>query len=112
MKFQYVTIAVSSLEKSRQFYSDVLGFGETLVNENWIGYKLEHSAGFGILEDKALTARTSSDIINFEAFWLRIKDKAQVENPPETMPWGTRKFILRDPDGMQIAFIDPEVGNR
>lgn len=89
MKFQYVTIAVSNLERSRDFYSKALGFAEAHVSENWIGYKLEHHAGFGILEDRALAPRTSSDIINFviddfESFWLRIKDQVKVETPPET----------------------------
>lgn len=86
MRFQYVTISVSNLERSRKFYSEALGFGETLGYENWIGYKLEHNAGFGILEDPGLSPRTSSDIINFviddfEIFWLRIKGSGSGGNP-------------------------------
>ncbi len=117
MKFQYVTIAVSNLEKSRHFYSSILGFNESHVSENWIGYQLEHHAGFGIIEDMALAPRTSVDIINFtisdfETRWLKIKDQVHVENPPETMPWGTHKFVIRDPDNMRIAFIDSEERTR
>ena len=113
MRFQYVTIAVSNLEKSREFYSEFLGFSETQFYEGWIGYGLEHNAGFGIIEDKNLTRRAPSDIINFviddfQEFWQRVSNEVLVESPPKTMPWGTKKFIVVDPDGMKIAFIEKE----
>lgn len=113
MKFQYVTIAVSDLARSKEFYSELLGFEETLSYERWIGYGLEHDAGFGIIEDTNLQYRASSDIINLsidnlDEFWEKVRDRVPLETPLQTTPWGTRKFIVLDPDGMKIAFVQGE----
>ena len=116
MKFQYVTISVSDLKRSRDFYTHLLGFKETNHYEDWIGYEHEDkTSGFGIIEDKGLEKRSSLDIINFiaddfESLWKEIKDKVEIEIPPQQMPWGTRKFIILDPDKMRIAFIERNKG--
>lgn len=113
MKFQYVTIAVSDLERSREFYSKLIGLEETHSYERWIGYGLEHDAGFGIIEDTDLQYRTSSDIVNLsiddlDGFWQEVCDRVPIDTPLQTMPWGTRKFTVLDPDGMKIAFVQDE----
>jgi uncharacterized glyoxalase superfamily protein PhnB len=41
---------------------------------------------------------------NIEAFWLQIKDKVEVVNPLEKTPWGTYRFVIKDPDGHLLAF--------
>ena len=115
MKFQYVTISVSDLQRSRAFYSETLGFRESIQYEQWIGYGLENDAGFGIIEDPNLGNRSSLDIINFivndlESLWCKVRNKATIDTPPQIMPWGTKKFVVLDPDGMKIAFIEDKRG--
>jgi len=90
-----------------------LGFKETRFYEGWIGYSLENKSGFGIIEDTSLARSSSSDIANLvvenvDVLWHRVKNKVEVEHAPVRMPWGTRKFIVLDPDGMRIAFIENE----
>ena len=111
MRFQYVTISVSDLERSRVFYSETLGFSESIRYDRWIGYGLENDAGFGIIEDPNIEGRQSLDIINLaiddlDAFWNRIHDKVPIDTTLKVMPWGTRKFVVLDPDGMKIAFVE------
>ena len=111
MHLQYVTIAVSDLERSRTFYEDVLGFTPFGSYERWQSYQIEGRAGFGINEDRDLRRVPCQDIINFvvpdiDSLWEKIRDKARVESPPQVMPWGTRKFVVFDPDGMRLGFVD------
>ena len=50
-----------------------------------------------------------SDIVNFdvqeiESLWNRIRDKVEVEAELGETPWGSYKFIIRDPDGCRLGF--------
>lgn len=111
MKFQVVTIAVSNLERSRAFYEDLLGFKPSASYERWQCYEIEGGSGFGISEDPNLHRVPCHDIFNFthpdiDALWKKVRDHVGVESPPQVMPWGTRKFVILDPDGMRLAFVD------
>jgi len=111
MKFQVVTIAVSDLARSKVFYEDVLGFEPNGTYERWQSYKIEGDGGFGINEDLNLQRVPCLDIINFslpdiDVLWEKVRDHVGVESPPQVMPWGTRKFIILDPDGMRLAFVE------
>ena len=111
MKFQYVTIAVSDLARSKLFYEDVLRFEPNGTYERWQSYKIEGDGGFGIGEDPNLQRVPCLDIINFslpdiDALWAQVRDHVRVESPPQVMPWATRKFVIIDPDGMRLAFVE------
>jgi len=108
---QAVTVAVTNLARSKAFYEDVLGLEPDSYYEptRWQSYASEGRAYFCITEETGLTRPVSKDIINFDVddldgLWARVKDACHVEMPLQTMPWGTRKFVLRDPDGLQLAF--------
>ena len=78
MDFQVVTISVSDLTVSKQFYEGILGFKPGVLYEQWQGYKLETTGGFGIIEEPGLNRNPSKDIINFElddveSFWNHVK---------------------------------------
>ncbi len=111
MRFQVVTIAVSDLARSRKFYEDVLGFKPSASYERWQCYEIEGAGGFGISEDVNLQRVPCPDIINFslpdiDALWKKVREHVRVESPPQVMPWGTRKFVILDPDGMRLAFVE------
>ena len=111
MKMQFVTIAVSDLAKSRRFYEDMLGFEPETAYERWQSYGIDGNGGFGIIEDSRTHRVQCLDIVNFElsdidSLWARINGSVQVESPPQVMPWGTRKFVILDPDGMRLGFCE------
>ena len=111
MEFQYVTIGVSDLARSRRFYEDILGFKPDMNCENWQSYAIEGDAGFAITEEPELRRVPCSDVINFslpeiDSLWERVRDRVRVESAPQVMPWGTRKFIILDPDGMRLGFVE------
>lgn len=111
MEFQYVTIAVSDMELSRAFYADVLGFKPNGAYQRWQSYEIEGNAGFGINEDPDLQRVPCSDIINFslgeiDSLREKVRRHVRVEAPPQVMPWGTRKFVILDPDGMRLGFVE------
>jgi len=104
MELQVVTIAVRSLEKSKKFYEDILGFEPDMYYEptRWQSYQLNGNGGFGITETPNLVRTTTADIINFK---VRVKDQVDVEAELATTPWGTYKFVIRDPDGFRLGFV-------
>ena len=110
MDFQVVTISVSDLSVSKQFYEGVLGFEPGVYYEKWQEYKLESIGGFGIIEERNLARNPSKDIINFkvsnvELLWSQVRDRVKVESELQKMPWGTYKFVIIDPDGFRLGFV-------
>jgi catechol 2,3-dioxygenase-like lactoylglutathione lyase family enzyme len=108
---QAVTITVSSLERSRHFYEDILGFEPDTYYEptRWQCYKSEGRAYLGITEDADYQRPDSQDIINFdvedlEQLWQDIEGKCIIETPLGKTPWGSYKFVIRDPDGYKLGF--------
>ncbi len=112
MKLQVVTISVSSLEKARRFYVNVLGFEPDIYYEptRWQSFKCEGNGGFGIVEVPGLVRNKSYDIINFTvndvvSLWQKVREVVSVETPLGVTPYGTHKFVIRDPDGFRLGFV-------
>ena len=113
MEFQYVTIAVSNLDDSRTFYEGLLGFTPSVSYGRWQGYTLGSGSGFGINEEPGLQREKCTDTINFavadvDGLWKRVRELTRVETALELMPWGTRKFVILDPDGMRLGFVEKQ----
>ena len=112
MQLQVVTLSVKSLEISRSFYEEILGFEPDIYYEptRWQSYKLDGNSGFGIAETPDLVRSRNSDIINFfvddvKAMWYRVRDRVEIEADLARAPWGTHKFVIRDPDGFRLGFV-------
>ncbi len=106
MELQGITRTVSSLEKSKQFYEDVLGFepGGFYAPTRWQSYKCQGTVFFAVGEEPGSTDEVSFTVPDVEALWERVRDKANVVAPLEHTPWGTYRFVIRDPDGHLLAF--------
>ncbi len=113
MKVQGITKTVASLERSQRFYTDVLGFEPDALYEptRWQSYKCEGTAFFAIGEPPGSTDETAFLVPDVEAMWERVKDKAEVVQALAMMPWGSYKFVVKDPDGHLLAFVQEEVKN-
>ncbi len=111
MKIQTVTITVSDLQKSKEFYENILGFtpGDYYAPTNWQSYRFNEQL-FAIREKTGFKRAESFDITNFEvgdveALWATVQDKATVVEKLAPTPWGSYRFVILDPDGYQLAFV-------
>ena len=42
---------------------------------------------------------------NVDAWWEKLRDRAEVVEPLFDTPYGTRKFTVKDPDGNELGFV-------
>ncbi len=112
MQVQGVTVSVSDLSRSKAFYEEVLGFVPDAYYEptRWQPYQFEGRAYFAIIEVADLRREASADVVNFdveeiESLWARVRDKAEVEAELSESPWGSYRFVIRDPDGHRLGFV-------
>jgi len=110
-EIQGLTIEVRDLERSKQFYEEVLGFtpGEFYEPTRWQPYNFGDQF-FGIREILNSDRRSREDILNFacadvETLWRRVREKTEVIEPLAATPWGSYKFVIADPDGFRIGFV-------
>lgn len=110
-RLMHVRANVSNLHKSIEWYENILGFECTGadITERWSYADFEFGSGatFAIaVSDKGATnARFNFDVDNVNELWEQIKDKVTVVEAIETMPYGTRKFTIADPDGNELGFV-------
>jgi predicted enzyme related to lactoylglutathione lyase len=112
MEIQTITITVSDLNKSKAFYGDLLGFelSSDWPEIKWQSFRFGEQL-FGIREKEGFKRGESFDIANFEvddadSLWEKLKDKVEVVDKLAPTPWGSYRFVIKDPDGYQIAFVD------
>lgn len=109
-RLMHVRANVSNLQRAIEWYETMLGFECTGadINERWqyADFECESGATFAIAVDKtgSSTALFNFDVDDVDSLWENIKDKVDIVKPIETMPYGTRKFIIKDLDGNELAF--------
>ena len=117
-----ISLTVKDLSKSLEWYNNVLGFA--------IDRKMERDGKLRSVALKAGNARISINQDDGAKGWTRIKgegfslnitteqniDKIAnrikelggiLDTEPADMPWGTRMFRLKDPDGYKLAISSP-----
>ncbi len=106
MELAGVTHTVANLKRSKHFYEEVLGFecDASYAPTHWQSYKCQEGVFFAIGEPLGSTDETSFAVADVEALWLKIKDKVEVVHSLEKTPWGTFRFVIKDPDGHILAF--------
>jgi predicted enzyme related to lactoylglutathione lyase len=111
VRIQGITIEVSDLAVSKEFYENVLGFapGEYYAPTKWQPYDFGDQY-FAIREVDDKKPHDDFDITNFElddveGVWARVKDSADVAEPLAETPYGTYKFVVKDPDGYRLGFV-------
>ena len=117
LNYPRYVLAVLDLERSADYYRDVLGFTIREIGDpGWRFYERDEVrilAGWcadaippADLGDHSYFAYIGVDDI--DAFYAEIKAKgAEVLNPPRNKPWGLREFALRTIDGHRITFGQP-----
>lgn len=113
-RFHHLLIQPADYEASVAFYRDTLGW---TVTREWGGAQDEDRgvilSGGGmkvILANQGVSgfprgrAHLHLDIHDIDARFKRLTPSMDVVVPPGPTPWGTRWFVVRDPDGNLIAF--------
>lgn len=126
-KFDHLFIQPRDYTRSLQFYTEVLGWKVTQSHGEASDAGRLASISYGefkliLAEDHDLTPtqqkpeiyRTKGRIsIHFDtkdvdATFAKIKHGAHVIKAPENTHWGTRWFLVEDPDGNQFGWQGPE----
>jgi len=114
-RFHHLFISAEDFEASLGFYRDVLGWS---VTDTWGGNGADRGAilsGGGVkvviaqrpapgTAGEGLKPNVHLDIHDVEARFRRMPKGEHVVTQPEATHWGTRWFVVRDPDGNLIAF--------
>jgi len=107
----HVRANVRDLHKAIEWYENILSFECTGadINERWqyADFVCGSGAVFAIMVDLKVpsNARFNFDVDDVDALWHKLKDKVNVIQPIETMPYGTRKFTITDLDGNELGFV-------
>ena len=119
-RFEHLFISPRDFNASRKFYIDILGWqvmsewtdnhGKKGVILNGGGVRLvlaEPHDGVNIHNSQAPHASTLHlDIHNADKRFAQIPGGDHIVQAPQNNHWGTRWFVVRDPDGNLIAFND------
>jgi predicted enzyme related to lactoylglutathione lyase len=113
-KLTHVRANVRDLNRAVGWYETVLGFecnGKD-VNERWAYADFSDAEGavFALMVDENVPSygRFNFDVDDVDEMWKRLKDKVEVVQQIETMPYGTRKFTIKDLDGNELGFVQQD----
>jgi catechol 2,3-dioxygenase-like lactoylglutathione lyase family enzyme len=123
-RFHHLFITPKDFEASLAFYRDVLGWS---VTETWgapgngRGVVLS-SGGMKVVIAEPTTPATNDeglgsarpnvhlDIHDIDKRFAKLPKGTHIVREPEETHWGTRWFVVRDPDGNLIAFEEVHGG--
>ena len=110
-RFHHLFINPENFDESVAFYRDVLGWS---VTQEWGGNGEDRGAilSGGAVKvviaqrgpDKDALPNVHLDIHDVDARFRKMPPGAHVVKAPEDTEWGTRWFVVKDPDGNLIAF--------
>ncbi len=118
-RFHHLVITATDFDASLAFYRDVLGWD---VNESWGDKNAGRGAALSgggmrvIVTERSITGEGRDeglagarpnvhlDIHDIDARFAEIPKGAHVVKEPQETRWGTRWFVVRDPDGNLFAF--------
>jgi catechol 2,3-dioxygenase-like lactoylglutathione lyase family enzyme len=110
-------LKVSDLQRAVDFYTGVLGFtvawraGNDSGGENCMlqagATDLLLSTGSHLGDKPQFTGTLYFHMAGVREFFERVKNRAEVVWPLETMDYGQREFGIRDGDGYTLAFAEP-----
>jgi uncharacterized glyoxalase superfamily protein PhnB len=123
-RFDHLFIAPADFDRAVAFYRDALGW-RTVTAWGDDGEPRGAILDGGGIEVVLAEAHDASDrswshgvegqrptlhvaVDDVEARFAQLRESVDVVVPPETTHWGTRWFVVRDPDGNLIAYEQAE----
>lgn len=119
MKYGFVTITVKDMEESSKFYKDVLGLKEArrfspqpgvdimfLMDEEGSAIELiTHEGSEGACSRASVSIGFEVESLEATMAMLKEKDVA-ISRGPLGAPGGVRFLFVKDPNGVEIEFIE------
>jgi catechol 2,3-dioxygenase-like lactoylglutathione lyase family enzyme len=112
-KISAITLRVSDMKVSVQFYRDVLGmellYGGEQASFSSLRARDSKSAILNLEQGDSVSrwGRLIFHVANVEAFWTHLKESSFDPEIPQDAPWGERYFHILDPDGHELSFARP-----
>ena len=108
-RFHHLFICPEDFDRSLEFYRDVLGWA---VTDEWGGDGQDRGAILSGGGTKVVIAEHADgdapsihlDIHDIDSRFRKLPKGTHIVREPEETHWGTRWFVVRDPDGNLIAF--------
>lgn len=57
------------------------------------------------MEPVPAAGRYNFSVSDVDAWWAKLRDRADVVEPLFDTPYGSRKFTISDPDGNELGFV-------
>lgn len=109
-KVSAITLRVSNMKVSLQFYRDVLGMKMLYGGESSSFSSLQaddlQSAILNLEQGDSVSrwGRIVFHVTNVDAFWTLLKGEGFNPEIPQDASWGERYFHVLDPDGHELSF--------
>lgn len=109
-RLEHVRVNVSNFERSVAWYEEILGLpAEGHWPKDAPAYA-HFQAGptqfaLSVIEPVPAAGRYNFSVADVDAWWARLRDRADVVEPLFDTPYGTRKFTIKDPDGNELGFV-------
>ena len=101
---------VSDFARSVAWYEEILGLpAERHWPEEAPTYA-QFQAGptqfaLSVMESVPAAGRYNFSVADVDAWWERLRERADVVEPLFDTPYGSRKFTIKDPDGNELGFV-------
>jgi catechol 2,3-dioxygenase-like lactoylglutathione lyase family enzyme len=109
-RLEHVRVNVSDFARSAAWYEAILGLpalGHWPPEAPKYAHFQTGSTQFAISEMDPVPAagRYNFSVRDVDAWWDRLRNRAEVVEPLFDTPYGTRKFTVRDNDGNELGFV-------
>lgn len=109
-RLEHVRVNVSDFSRAVAWYESIL---ELPAESYWPADapKYAHfetgAAQFALSELDPVPAagRFNFSVRDVDAWWEKLRERAEVVEPLFDTPYGTRKFTIKDPDGNELGFV-------
>ena len=108
-----ITLRVSNMKASVQFYRNVLGmellYGGERSSFSSLRAKAAESVILNLESGNGVTlwGRIIFHVTDVDAFWSLLKGEGFDPEIPQNASWGERYFHVLDPDGHELSFARP-----
>jgi predicted enzyme related to lactoylglutathione lyase len=109
-RLEHVRVNVSKFDRAVAWYESILGVpaeGHWPPDAPRYAHFQTGPTQFAISEMEPVPAagRYNFSVPDVDAWWERLRNRAEVVEPVFDTPYGTRKFTVREDDGNELGFV-------